>query len=154
MTKLKLKASELRTEFQKFLDKEATVRSLLKATLPLWGSLVLAVVLGIGALAWQANQREQETAARRTDSCQIRNTAQQAGRYGNDGIIGVVEDNLPDPEINQELRESQAPAALIDTDCDGDGLLTLADYVPGADRLPEGLLYPVGLPLLKEEPPS
>lgn len=133
---------EWRTQLDRFLNREAKVRDLLKATIPLWLCLAVGMIVAIAALVAQANAREADQLRSRIDSCQLRNSAQEAARRDNVNIIATLELNFPGvPEIIAALRESQSTAAGIDTDCDDDGWLTQADYTED--------VYPPYLPVKK-----
>lgn len=133
-----------RSQLSTFLNREAKVKDLLKATLPLWLCLACGTIIAIGVLMYQASEAETSRLRQRTDSCQIRNSAQEAARQDNVGIIDTVEIYVTNPLIIDALRESQSLPAIIDTDCNDDGFLTTADYVSD--------IYPLNLPLAKEKP--
>lgn len=138
------KLLEFRVRFETFLNGEAKVRDLLKATIPLWLCLAIGTVSGIGALSWQAADREASRNASRMYSCQLRNSAQEAARLDNLGIINVIEANVADAVIIAALVNSQTTPARIDADCNADGFLTTADYLPD--------VFPPDLPIKKEAP--
>ncbi len=55
---MKARIRAFREKVREILDREAKVRDLVKATLPLWVSTVLGVVAAIGGFAWYLDQRE------------------------------------------------------------------------------------------------
>lgn len=153
MTTIRRKVQELRERTDRFLNREAKVRDLLKATIPLWLCLAVGTVVAVLVLIIQADDREASRLAQRTDSCQTRNSAQQAGRSDNvAAILGLGVQfgaDTSDPRVVAVLATQSTPA-VVDTDCDADGWLTTNDYVPCT--VPD-CNVPIDLPI-KKEPPS
>lgn len=69
-----------RAKVTEILEREAKVRDLVKASLPLWISVVLACGVGIGVLSAQAQQRTDDAADNRAAACVQSNVEQQGDR--------------------------------------------------------------------------
>lgn len=75
---MRAKLAALRAKIREALDRVATVRDLMKATLPLWASVVLACGAAVFGLWWQAQEREDDLRDARVSAC-VRDNAEQQG---------------------------------------------------------------------------
>lgn len=132
---------EWRQKIRDILDREAKVRDLVKASLPLWISVVAGCFVGLLTLSAQSQQREDDLDNTRLSSCQLRNSAQEAGRLDNLAILNGLRDPFPDADLLIDaLVASQSRPSDVDSDCNGDDVLTSLDY---GDLAPADLPAPV-----------
>lgn len=87
----------LRARVRDVLDREAKVRDLVKASLPLWASVVIGCGAGLAAISHLAEQREHDQQCQRVESRdQLR------------GVFGRLYDRLdltfPDEPVLDDLR--------------------------------------------------
>jgi hypothetical protein len=93
-----------------------------------------------------ASQQDVDREASRLASCQSRNSAQEAGRQALTlaltNFIESIAVELPDSiDVIERVREStlagQPTFEGIDTDCNGDGFYTIADYASITPEFPD-----------------
>lgn len=127
------------------------VRKVARKAVLSWATVVVACAVCLAVFWWQAEQREDDREAASVAACQNRNSAQQAARADNLAILDGLREPFPDPgtaALLDALAAGQSRPELVDTDCDGDGWLTVDDY---AIPKPDGL--PIQLPPIREDKP-
>lgn len=95
--------------------------------------VVLAVAVAIGTVAYYQDREDDRAAAVRLDGCRERNDTQRGFR----SLFSVTFDTLEvqlgvSDDVLAPLRANVDTFAEKDRDCDGDGMLTTADYPPEA----------------------
>lgn len=128
------------------------VRKVARKAVLSWVTVVAACAACLGVFWWQAEQREDDRAESSVAACQNRNSAQEAARADNLAILNGLREPFPGDETKaliDALVAGQSRPELVDSDCDGDGWLTIDDYA-----IPKPPNLPIQIPPVREEPPS